>query len=215
MALATPTSRRRIVRARAQAALYYARRRTRSCRSDAALFRTHTIDVGGALDAEHSFPSALVPVTFEGVVRLDGTTVTTILDTGAITLETTATGGLLIRSGSFVQEVAVPVGREFRFDLAVRPGDAEVRLWLDADVAISTRFGDGPLAWHDGTTVSYTDTAAVELLSPLSIYQAQRPRHFGEAEVVLPGGTEADDTLYRAAIATFLTDEVAFLDIND
>lgn len=202
-----------VLGSRRQAALHSARKRRRSLLSDANLFRTRRLPAGDTLALADQFPNTLAPVTFEGVLDFSAGSTSTVLSTGLLSLRTTA-AGLSVVYGSFApQTVTVSDQRRIRFNLAFRPGDAQVRLWLDSELVVASQFGlVFPLAWHAGGTLTYSDTAGADLIESLSVYALQRPRHFGEARAIVSGVTPDSDILYRAAIATFLTGSFPFLE---
>ena len=207
----------RIGRARRQAALFYARERRRSLLSAARLFATLELPEGGTFDS--SDLDELAPITFEGVARYEGAGGPggTIFDTGLYSLVTTATGLELVGPGPTTVAVEIGVGRVFRWNLAMRPGDAQVRFWIDSELRVRTTMGTAVQAWHADGTVTYDDTPRVTVLSPLTVYHLQRPRHFDESlfeAPVVPPVTD-NDILLRAAIATFLTGSFPFVDNPD
>lgn len=195
-----------------------ARRRRLGHLSDAELFRTREVAQGGSLSLAAEFPDALAPVTFEGVFDFATGAAGTFFDTGLLSLSATTTG-LRLAYGAFApQDVTLGNGRRVRWNLAFRPGDAQVRLWIDSERVVAAELGTiAPLAWHANGTLTYLDAGGIDLVSPLSAYALQRPRHFGDAALVLPDpGVTDNDILMRAAIATFLaTGSHPFVDNPD
>ena len=186
-----------------QAALHYARERRRSLLSDARLFRVLELPMGGSADLSQTLTEKGSPITFGGVFDYTTGSSAVFLNTGALAFQSIPTGLRVTGAGGFKQDVVVSSGRRIRYNLAVRPGDAQVRLWLDSVCVVAAQFGTPPFEWHANGTLTYADAAGVDLVSPLSLYGLQRPRHFDAARVVDPGSDAQDDILFRAAVATF------------
>tara|TARA_R110000851_G_scaffold120002_1_gene248087 strand:- start:27536 stop:28162 length:627 start_codon:yes stop_codon:yes gene_type:complete len=181
---------------------YHARRRRLSLLSDAELARTLELAVGSTADLGQLGRPDL-PVTFEAVVDRDGAAVGPILTAGKMGLTNTVAGITFSFTGFPDKLIAISPGRRYRYNLAYRPGDAQARLWIDSDCVMALELGTVPLDWHTGSGSMSGGTLAAGVVSPLSTYQCQRPRHFGDArEVAAP--VEEDSILCRAAIATHL-----------
>ena len=161
-----------------------ARRRRLGHLSDAELFRTREVAQGGSLALATEFPDTLAPVTFEGVLDFTTGSTGTFFDTGLLALSTVASG-LRLSFGAFTpQDVTVGSTRRLRWNLAFRPGDAQVRLWIDSERVVAAELGTiTPLAWHAGGTLTYLDAGGADLVSPLSAYALQRPRHFRDRDL--------------------------------
>ncbi len=182
------------------------RRRRLSHRALPALFQTHRVPEGGVVDAGDVFLDENLEVTFAGLVRREAAGPDSFLTIGTLLeLGTTAGGGLSIRVGSFsaVTSLSVEIGRTFRFALAIRPGDAQVRIWVDSDRVLAAQFGTSTLAWHDDGDLTFTDVPSATMLDDLDVYYIQRPRQFGDANLILTDPGAVNDLLLRAAKATF------------
>ncbi len=106
--------------------------------------------------------------------------------------------------GGTLQPYVIETGRVYRYDLAIRPNDAQVRLWIDSERLIAAQFGTSQLPWHADGDITYDDTPSTTVLDKLDIFYHQRPRHFGDANVVLPDPSVGlEGILLRAAKATF------------
>ena len=204
--VSTAQARKNLTHRQRVATHHYARRRRLSHRSVPALFRTFRLPEGGTVNAGTTFADENLEVTFAGVVRREGLGPHTFLTAGSVlALATNVAGGLSVQVGGF-SAVTVPtfaVGRTFRFALAIRPNDAQVRLWVDSDRVLAAQFGTLTLPWHDDGVISFADTASATMLDDLDVFYIQRPRHFGDANLILPDIGGVEDLLLRAARATF------------
>lgn len=170
---------------------------------------------GDTVDAGVVFADETLEVTFAGQLRRETMGADTFLAAGTtMELATNLTDGLSLRVGSFVaftqravggtlQPFVLEPGRTYRYALAIRPNDAQVRLWIDSERLIAAQFGTLVLPWHDDGDISYTDTASTTVLDDLDVFYEQRPRHFGDANLILPDPGVGEDLLLRAAKATF------------
>ncbi len=199
--------------ARRQAALYHARERRRSLLSDAELFRNLELADGDAADLVPVFPDALAPITFAGMAEFNGGGAEDeiVLSTGPVELLTRSSGLRLTADGEAF-DISLSPGQRFRWNLAVRPGDGQVRFWVDSERRVAAGLATAPFSWHGAGTLTYDSRARLTARSPLSAYYQQRPRHFGDASIAIPPGPDGDSILFRAAIATFLTGSFPFQD---
>lgn len=182
----------------------YARRRRLSHRAIPNLFQTLALPEGDTVDAGDRFPDEDLEVTFAGKVRRETTAAQSFLLAGAqLELGTVASGGLTLRVGTFSANTtkAIEVGRVFRFALSVRPNDSQVRLWIDSERFLAAQFGSIVLPWHDAGVLSFVNTASATMLEDLDVFYTHRPRHFGDANLILSDAVS--DILFRSTRATF------------
>lgn len=207
----------RLGRARRQAALYNSRRRRLSLLSDARLFSHMNLPEGDTLNLSVVFSEQITPICFEGVMRFTGGPPggpARLLDTGNPGIRIIPRNNdlqIVGNAGQFFVNVPLGKPRTLRWNLAIRPGDAQVRFWVDSQLRVAAKFGNAPFAWHSDGTLTYQTTNRATALSPMRIYYKQRPRHFGGAQIELAGPV-GEQILFRAAIATFLTGAFPFQD---
>lgn len=189
-------------------------RRRDSHRSYPDLLQTHNIGEGETLSTTDNFPSLLAPITFASRFRRLGSSNDVFLSSDLFELSNVA-GGIRIDVGTFSKTVAFADGRSAQFALAFRPGDAQVRLWIDSVcVAAATYSATAPSAWATvGNVVSYDNAGGVDLETRLDVFYCSRPIHFGlpRDDVV----STFDDLLCRAALATFYTEVFPFVQKPD
>lgn len=183
--------------AREHAAHYHARRRTRSHRDiTRGLSRTHDLGIGPAnYVTEAIFPVRTRPITFVTAIEITGANADGIFmtfgdSTGKIrcsiknrklmVVARNAISGTASHSTPTVSAFG-DVGAQIGIALAINPGAATIRGWVNGDLMLRLTISSG---FHDGEwcgpgdgaiTDTMTDFALVE---PVSAFLGQLPRQF-------------------------------------
>lgn len=205
---------------RIQRALQISRRRRKdSHRGYPNLHQTHNIVPGASLPVSTNFPETDRPVTFKlRGNRTSDTAAGNILTMGNEGTIGMAAGNLEVVTGGGVTDtfVGTYIGAprdHAEIVVAINPAAGLVMAWIDSQRVIAGLVTTFPFSWATTGNVLYTAPAGLATISNLDVFIGAVPRHAIFISGVAPPIT--DETLLRAARATYQTGHWPFLDDPD
>lgn len=184
---------------RIQTQLYYARRRNRSLRNDPRLYRNAAFAPGAVETGNVENLDLDRPVTFG--VKVDLSAPGLAFSWGSDVVLQVAANQLQLTLPVGTVEIPHPGEGQWLLVLSIRPGDGALQLWNQFDSLWRSENLSLGGSW---ASPDQTLTVGTGVLSYLSIYTAQLPRHFGaEGEALGIGSQPVVEDLWLNSTALF------------